>query len=463
MKNWKKRHFTLLNEADNFEIQYYKFKGDAKMLMGTISCTATCYHVEVFTAEDIELYGPFGLKLVPFNDTHRCWYFIAEDEENKKEWEEVFSIACRKARPQSKHHSIISEAFRTTFESVRHSYGYFNRLEAYGTEEEMLSDFIIQILHRELLEDTINSVRPGSHKLETVKKIKQLASRTVSQSAAKTWKKSASLVLPAVKKMTALSQEIVFDDESSDRFLSILQAEDKVRARLTAAVSKIVDPVLIDVATTLCAPLLANIVVPISQAFQESIKGFRNDMQQLDLVAEEKVLLCELDCAHRRVNHLSGSFVASRDLLWDMYTSNCSNLLSASNGLDAYDLYCEIADSLRQLVHNAIHQFGVLILKRDPESGCAEEMLSDVCVMMRTDAKIIQRNVLGLLLNRLIEPMVQEMIVIPSTDVIQQFNDSECDFLNVKGEDVIQTCGERIIENMISNFLKSLVNEFLPP
>lgn len=47
------------------------------------------YHVEIFSVEDIKLYGPFGLKLVPFNDTHRCWYFIAEDEDNKKEWEEV--------------------------------------------------------------------------------------------------------------------------------------------------------------------------------------------------------------------------------------------------------------------------------------------------------------------------------------------------------------------------------------
>jgi hypothetical protein len=47
------------------------------------------YHVEMFTVEDVQLYGPFGLKLVPFNDAHRCWYFIAEDEQNKKEWEEV--------------------------------------------------------------------------------------------------------------------------------------------------------------------------------------------------------------------------------------------------------------------------------------------------------------------------------------------------------------------------------------
>ena len=57
--------------------------------------------------------------------------------------------------------------------------------------------------------------------------------------------------------------------------------------------------------------------------------------------------------------------------------------------------------------------------------------------------------------------MVQEMIVLPSAEVIQHFNETEGKLLNVEGE-VIQTCGERIIENMISNFLKSLVNEFLP-
>lgn len=64
---------------------------------------------------------------------------------------------------------------------------------------------------------------------------------------------------------------------------------------------------------------------------------------------------------------------------------------------------------------------------------------------------------------RSIEPMVQEMIVIPSTEEIQQFNDeSGCGvrILNLKNEDIIQTCGERIIDKMICNFLKSLVNEF---
>ena len=246
-----------------------------------------------------------------------------------------------------------------------------------------------------------------------------------------------SLVTPALKKMVTVSNDICFDEESSLRFLSMLRTEDKIRVKLTAAVSKIVDPVLIDVATTFCAPLLANIVVPTSQAFLESINGFNSDMQHFlvnhsETFTDDQKLLCELDCAHRRVSHLSGSFMSSRQILWDMYTTNCSNLLnsSANNGLGAYDLYCEISDSIRKLLHNAIHHFGVLIQKGVPGIDNAQGVLSQVCLMMRAgacvansfllkfnsqrsylffvqyflmmspDAKMIQRNVLGLLLNR---------------------------------------------------------------
>lgn len=256
----------------------------------------------------------------------------------------------------------------------------------------MLSDFLLQTLHRELLEDTISAL-PGNNKEEIVKKIKVLVARTVSRASSKTWKKSLNLVTPTLKKMTTMSKEITFDEDSNERFLSMMHTEDKVRVKLTAAVSKVVEPVLIDVATNVCAPLLSTIVLPISQAFLESINGFNNDMQQFlidnsESLNDEKKLLIELDCAHRRVNHLSGSFMTSRQILWDMYTTNCSNLLNSSNdsGLCAYDLYCEISDAIRKLVHNAIHHFGVLILKSVPENDSAQGVLSEVCLMMRAGA-----------------------------------------------------------------------------
>ena len=303
---------------------------------------------------------------------------------------QMLSYACRKAKPRSKHHSIISEAFRKTFERVHHSYGFFNRLELYGTEEEMLSDFIIQILHRELVEDTINRVKPGPKKMDTIKRIKQSATRTAYQSSSMIWKKSLIFAKPLLQQLISNpTQQICFDDEISQKFTALMLLENSVRVELTGAVSKIVDPVLIDVATTFCAPLLANIAVPITQAFEESITGFKFDIHHYivehtdNLDVKEKILR-DLDDVHRRVSNLSGSFLACRDILWDMYTSNCSNLLPSShqNGLDAYDLYCEICDSIRMLVHNAIHHFGVTLCRQERGKE-PDDILADVITMMR--------------------------------------------------------------------------------
>ena len=283
--------------------------------------------------------------------------------------DQVLSYACRKARPYSHHVPIISQAFKNTYEIVRHSYGYFNHVELYGTEEEMLSDLIAQVLHRELLEDAISSLKPKHGKNDVVKKIKEVATRQVSRMSAKTWKKSVEQVHPIVKNVCCDSGEIVFDDETCERFRAISDLEENVRVKLSAAVSSIVDPVLIDVATTSCAPLLENIMLPICSAFSESVKGFEVDMQSVFVTKREgladiKAFFCELDSAHRRVNHLSGHYETSRNILWDMYTSSCSDMVcSTTCGLDAYDLYCEMSDSIRSLVHDAIHQFGTMVIQ----------------------------------------------------------------------------------------------------
>lgn len=50
----------------------------------------TCrYRVEMFTEQEEEIHGEYGFKLVPCDDQRRCWWFKAEDDESKKEWEEV--------------------------------------------------------------------------------------------------------------------------------------------------------------------------------------------------------------------------------------------------------------------------------------------------------------------------------------------------------------------------------------
>jgi hypothetical protein len=87
VKNWKRRKFVALNEADNFDIRYYKFYKGRTLKRGVISCCG--YRVEMFEEDEEEEFGKYGFKLVPNDDTRRCWWFRAEDDEVKKEWEEV--------------------------------------------------------------------------------------------------------------------------------------------------------------------------------------------------------------------------------------------------------------------------------------------------------------------------------------------------------------------------------------
>lgn len=48
----------------------------------------------MFLEHEEDVFGHHGFKLVPNDSKRRCWWFKAEDEDEKKEWEEVHRSAC---------------------------------------------------------------------------------------------------------------------------------------------------------------------------------------------------------------------------------------------------------------------------------------------------------------------------------------------------------------------------------
>jgi hypothetical protein len=92
VKNWKKRHFIIYNEADNFKIEYYDKKNGS--LKGTIEPAG--YMIQDFDQDDNAQHGGIGLKLVPHQKLRRTWYVRFENEEEKNEWKPVFARACYK-------------------------------------------------------------------------------------------------------------------------------------------------------------------------------------------------------------------------------------------------------------------------------------------------------------------------------------------------------------------------------
>ena len=90
--SWKKRHFVVLNEKDNYKIEYYESKGGK--LKGDIECAG--YSVVPFQQGDIEQYGPHGLKLVPYQPSRRTWYLRFDNDKLCTEWSSILQNAVFK-------------------------------------------------------------------------------------------------------------------------------------------------------------------------------------------------------------------------------------------------------------------------------------------------------------------------------------------------------------------------------
>ena len=286
----------------------------------------------MFEEGEEDEFGKYGFKLVPNDETRRCWWFRAEDDEEKKEWEEIFSNACRRAKPERYNIAIIRDSFDRAFQSLRFSYGYFGPLEVTGSEEEMLYDFIgSQILHRELLQDVFNSISPGPEKQNQIAEIKLLVNRTVSNAVDTTWKKTLATALPLLSSYFFLPpsnpqsaqrlMQLALEDNSSEnrvsalhtifgetyflKFYNTIQVEQEIQNRVCSTLASIVDPVILDVASTTCAPLLQAIIDSVVRAFSETVDGYRSDMESIvvTLVSENETINSNINNNNTKTNN----------------------------------------------------------------------------------------------------------------------------------------------------------------
>lgn len=63
----RSRHFVAYNQKDNYRVDYYE--SDNGMRKGSIDCCG--YYLRLMDKRENELYGPNGLKLVPYDVTRR--------------------------------------------------------------------------------------------------------------------------------------------------------------------------------------------------------------------------------------------------------------------------------------------------------------------------------------------------------------------------------------------------------
>lgn len=343
----------------------------------------------------------------------------------------------------------------------------------------MLYDFIgSQLIHRELLHDVFNSIPSGPEKQNQISEIKVLVNRTVSAAVDSTWKKTLAYATPllsshfflppsdpqsAYKLLQVALQDdstenrvsslhAIFGEEYFLKFYNTVQVEQEIQNKVCSALASIVDPVIMDVASTTCAPLLQAIIESVVRAFSEAVDGYRSDMESIvvtllsgeqqapppstpttpsttkstrgksksidtpssptsadeEIIQENDLLTNLLDAEHLSVSGAfhSGPLQASRSTLWTMYTTNLnqSDVLTcfSRGGMTAYEVYTRVTDSIVSLTHNGIYTFGLLLRQimekeeTNPKNYApyAEKIYVQCVNMVAADSMIMARKVL---------------------------------------------------------------------
>lgn len=451
-KNWKKRYFVAKNKAENYEIEYFEGEGSEKS-KGVINCCG--YRVQDFDDEEVEKFGAQGqngIKLVPWDERRRYWYFACDTEDDKKEWEKIFQNACRKANPPVIDDKIIAQAFRLAYKATRYSYGYYGWWSITGTESEVLGAFIGQVLDRELMRDVYDNIPSNPARGQAISAIQKIVDSAVISAVGATWKG----VLGAVDSVKGTIKQ-----SASDMLTPLFESEANLKDNIVSRVADNVNSVMEDVGARLCAPVFSRCLLHISTAYIHAVKDFVSHMKERvnRIRSNPSVLESEYDSAQREIDYwYSGPMSGANGILWRMYTSDLASIMDCFvGGYTAYDIYSNTLDDLRTLLHNATYTF----YKYASEGGDPMDVLADTLRKLIHDAKEVEAEGVKGILNSLIASTVDEKVVGPCLDLVEPVNDMIPDAL--KELINIETLVEDVIGDIVDGALGAIVDGGIEP
>lgn len=465
MKSWKRRYFRAMNESDNYNVVYADDECAAKPI-GTINLCG--YRVEEFSTEEAQLYGQYGIKLRPIADnTKRVWWLRAESDSERLEWEEVLTVACSRAKPPRESDSVIAAAFHQSFKHLRHLYGYTGHINtAQLTEIQLLVDLTHSILVRELLADYYaslpNTVYREGFVSDTEKHIQELVLNAVES----LWQNCVN------HKQEYIS---AIDGVSEQELDLIRQTDVLISQELHKSLHTIVHPVMCDLLSRDCIPLMLAITEPINDIFHTAVKEFHALLKQCILLNyvqhDNKSVDQSCSILYRQIdNESSGALTITRQKLWEMYTTKLDDSMFPGD-FSIFDFYELVKGGVFSLLSDAVYTFiheanqssskDKHKLTRENREAVATPQLHIILSVVMTklvhDVEIRRRDMLMSVLRRLISATAEEMIYEPCSDDIKALQALVPS--TVSSVFNLPIHGERVVGKMIDEYLSSLVDE----
>jgi hypothetical protein len=429
------------------------------LLCSSCLCFLNRYSVETFSQEEEELYGEFGIKLVHPNETKRVWLFRADSEKEHNEWIQTFMNACNKSMTDPNKDMLLVNAFRRALKATRAAYGYFGVCDIIGSEEEMLTQFIKQVLGREVLEEffVANARRKSVDVLHLKTKVNQL----IYPAACVTWKREFTN-LQSVKE--------VYREALRASLNSVIVVEESIQREYGVRINTILEPILRELGETICNPILEISLEGILISFENAVVCFcQLLMNESDFFHTEQSANKALEKLKDEVDTLDGFLAPSFTELWNCYTQDLvhMDIMLEKSGSSSYTVYANVLEDIRQLIHNAIHTLQQLICEEDqfkdfpssPSDSLTHEqiMLQYEVMLQRLEndaAKTIEERLISTILIAMEAPL-QEMVLGPVQDMMSTAKKVPRE---VRAMINLNCVGERIVREAVNAHVRTLLH-----
>jgi len=448
-KSWKARHFIAFNESDNYKVEYYEKEGGA--LKGTV--TLSGYRPQHYDKEEAkENQTEFGLKLVPHDSRRRTWMFKCASEEDRNEWMTVFQTGCYKAKPPLNKDPLIAKAFSVAYRATRWNYGYYGWYSVDCTETETLSQFVTDVLERELLSDVYNNIPASPAKTSTVNMLKKSVDTTVGASVGAAFTAG----LGACDSMKSALESAVRASLGP-----IFEKEVGIKVQITEKISGKINPFCSEIGSKICGPVTRAAAGPFTKAFSQTIKGVHKQLKEC--IDKDKLKADVLDgtlrhCS-REVNHWwSGPLEETNKICTELHTGKLSMIESLfEGGFSLYELHQIVLEKNRYLAQGAIYTFGERV--KTAEGGVSNDaILNEVTAMMLHDAKMNLHEVLCDIMKMLMAQSVATSVTTPCTELVAPIQ-AVIDQLPGLGEFFnLPNMLEFIIDNIIVGAIAAIVD-----
>lgn len=424
-KNWKERHFTFNNEADNWSIEYCEGQKKGGKKKGEIFCAG--YHCSKCTQTEMLEETPFGFKLEPYSSRRRTWYFQAKDEDEREAFMKAFNTACYKSKAPHDDNAIVAAAFTAALQATRWEYCVWGWSYSWGTEAERLADFVTDIVDREVVSDALHSMPSSVMKNQVVSMVVSAIAAAIRTAVTPAWaaaREGAVTVMPKVK-------------ETCQTVLGpLLENEQKLKSSIVKSIGAVTSPFLSEQGGKLLTPFMNVATRALSKCFTEAVKGFQEEITKKNsenaFGNESENVDVVMDKIDRNIDyHYGEPFGKAYRECWKMYAEDMGSvaeLFASLGGFSLYSVYNICMDNLKSLARRSSYTLRINMKEGMASAAAIAQTMS----AMIHDCKIFIKQTMMMLFQGMLGSMISEMILVPCKILIAPVQDA-IDSLPVPG------------------------------